>query len=154
MSKKQKYIDSMGEKVEVPRDVYDAYYRWVRSTFRRQKRHGCCNAPSWWMCEGDCYLCAYHCASEFIPWDEAIENQVYNAGMDVEEIVLAKIDLEEILQMAEKNDPKGRTIIQFKLAGIKDEEAARRFGVQQPAFTKRKNKLLVKLHENVKKSKF
>ena len=146
MKSKEKYIDLGYEKVKVPRDVYDAYSRWIWNTFRREKRYGRCTAVSWGICEGDCYLCSYRCASEFIPL-EAIENQVYALGMDVEEIVLAKIYLEEILQMAEKIDPEGRTIIQFKLSGLKDEEAAKWFGVQQPAYTQRKNKLLAKLRK-------
>ena len=73
------YLKSTRQWVPVSDELYDEYRREIDAYIHKMRSHKCCRCPKskWWLCDKDCWTCAFHCSDEFTSLDAPINDNMY-----------------------------------------------------------------------------
>ena len=117
------YDRGTGEWFSVTEEQYAEYDRWRVTLRKREQRHGCCRCPrdKWWLCDGICDACEFHCCDEMLSLDEFFtegegEGQcllecLCSDSPSMEEQFADRDLVEKLLQLLREMDPDADKII-------------------------------------------
>ncbi len=138
------------ELVEVDRETYLEYYRPIWRVHDNAIRHGGCNSATWKICTGDCATCFHHLGSR--TW--SLEAHTDKTGLDipdpltnVEEQVLDRIALDELVSRVRDLDSEDRRICELVALGVSERKAAEALGLGKNTYRYRKQQLMARLRD-------
>jgi len=156
---KRFYDRGTGTWYEVSEEQYDKYDCWRNRFRKRRQRDGLCICPNnrWWVCDGICDGCEFAKEEYPVSLDYAIEEdgelRFYLPGygdpsQNVEEIVLRKIEMEEMLEKLKEIMPEAFVIGRLRLEGLTDREIAARLGIPRNTMLSRLKAAKKRLQKN------
>lgn len=143
---------------EVTPEQYCEFDRWRTAKRKREQSHGHCTCPrqKWWTCDGMCGDCEFRAAGDTISLDAPITNEdgdsvslldTIASEEDLEEIVLDRILMQQLVKRLFELMPEAETIGKMRLKGIKDEDIADAIGIKRTTFRSRIKKVEAQLRE-------
>ena len=158
---KQYYIPVDGELIEVPEEVYRAYYQPIWNTrYHAQKNGECrCTKAQLWKCDGICPGCPYYAAGKKVSIDTPIGGEdddltlgdtLTDEAPSPESIAADRELLQALYAELERLDPDGKRICQLIMAGMSEREIAAAMGRRQSTVNYQKRKVLAALREALK----
>lgn len=151
------YLKSTCQWVEVSEEEYREHTRYYDTYRKRQKAHGCCNCPKskFWLCDGDCFNCEFHCGSDMLSLDYETENEDGSASTPldtlpdtaplIESVVCDKAELDQLFDRLNELMPEAKTIGQLRQKGLTDDAIAEIIGIKRTTFRSRLAKVKAQL---------
>lgn len=155
------YLHLIKAWVEVPEEVYRAYYRDIWATRKRAQSHGQCMCPKskLWLCDGDCLACEFRAAGDRLSLDHTFENEKGKETSLIDTLVSDDASMDSILEEAElfralhqrleELDPDGRRICELIMEGKSEREAAADMQMARSTFKRRWNAVKAILREQL-----
>ena len=152
-SSKRIFLKSIRQWVEVSEEFYCDHTRYYDALRKRQQSHGQCSCPKskFWLCDGDCLTCEFHCHGEMLSLDHTLENEdgdscclldtIPDPSPSVDEIVCNKAELEELYSRLNDLMPEAVEIGKLRQDGLSDEQIAKALGIKRTTFLSRLKKV-------------
>lgn len=140
----ENYIYLNDRYIPVTREVYLEWYRLIWRIHDYMTNHNACSCPQWWICQGDCGVCRFRIQGDIESFDEkkiAPTNTCSAYGRDPADVVIEKMELEEILNELKRIDPDGARMAILLEQGLTNREVAEVIGIPRSTFSRRKLKL-------------
>ena len=146
------YLKSTRSWVEVPEEVYREHVCHYDTFRKRQQTRGECACPrgKFWLCDGDCLNCEFHCAS-MNSLDYTIESndgdtyspidQLCDPTPSIESIVTDKVELDRLLARLNELMPEAIEIGRLRQQGLSDSAIADVLGIKRTTFLSRLKKV-------------
>jgi hypothetical protein len=135
-NKRKIFIRSTNQWVPVTEEVYQAYYRPIWRTQKAARKAGQCICPrsKLWLCDGDCFTCAYHTAGNTVSLDAPMENAngdeftlldtLTDPDSNFTDILVDRLLLEQLLDELAEHHPEGRRICELIMDNCSKAEIA------------------------------
>lgn len=146
------YIKSTNEWVEVPEEYYREHISYFDTFRKKEKYHGRCACPKskFWLCDGDCSTCEFHCAGDMLSLNYDNENEdgdtcspldaVAEAAPLLDEIVSDTATLQQLFERLRELMPEAEEIGRMRMAGLSDDAIADAIGIKRTTFRSRLKK--------------
>ncbi len=146
------YIKSTREWMAVPEEVYREHVRHYDTFRKRQQSRGECACPKsrFWLCDGDCLTCEFHCAS-MDSLDYTIESndgdtyspidQLSDPSPSIESVVCDKVELDWLFARLNELMPEAIEIGKLRQQGLSDSAIADALGIKRTTFLSRLKKV-------------
>jgi DNA-directed RNA polymerase specialized sigma24 family protein len=145
------YIPRTKQRIQVTKEVYDAYYRPIWRTFKNAHRHMQCSCAGdkWWLCGGDCGECRFStCGGNLsLDYEQEILGDIRPDDMDLESIVTDRIIFEQLLKRLEELLPGAHRIGELRLDGYSDTAIADILGIPRTTLLSRIKKAKDQIRE-------
>ena len=148
---KRIYNKSTKTWIEVSEEFYQEHTRYY-DTFRKRAQHrGQCACPKskFWLCDGDCLKCEFHCAGNMLSLDCENSRDDTRSWLDsmsdmnplIEDIISDKMALQDLFARLEELMPEAKIIGQLRLNDLSDNAIADIIGIKRTTFRSRLNKV-------------
>ena len=134
---------------DVTQKEYKEYHRWRCRIEKKEKYHGRCICPPdlWWVCDGMCHDCEYHCAgdmqslevlSEIEHSDEVSLLELFSStDTSLSEQIQSKVLTHQIMQRLKEIMPEAFEIGSLRLLGMTDKAISEKLGINRTTFRSR-----------------
>jgi len=134
---------------DVSKTEYDEYHRWQNKVQKKEKYHGRCICPPdlWWLCDGMCHDCEYHCAGDMqslevlseIEHSEEVSLLELFSSMDtsLSEQIQSKVLTHQIMQRLKEIMPEAVEIGSLRLLGMTDKAISEKLSINRTTFRSR-----------------
>ena len=151
--RKHIYLKATRQWVEVSDDFYIDHTRYHDALRKRQQSHGQCFCPKnkFWLCDGDCFNCEYHCAGDMLSLDYTVENEggdtlfmsdtIPVPGPLIEDVFCDKAELDQLFDRLNDLMPEAVKIGELRQEGLSDEAIAEIIGIKRTTFLSRLKKV-------------
>lgn len=157
------YLKSTRQWVPVSDELYDEYRREIDAYIHKMRSHKCCRCPKskWWLCDKDCWTCAFHCSDEFTSLDAPINDNIDSDDItlcdtiaddspSIESIIYDQELLNRLFEALNSIDPDRGRICKLWANGMSERDIADRLGKPQTTINYQKKKAFEELREILK----
>ena len=145
--------------IQITEEQYRSLYPEIWRIQKREQYHHRCMCPKKyiWKCDGNCDLCEYHTAGDTLSLDANICSEgdsqfnildsTAENNANVEEIILDKILMKQLIKRLEELMPEAVEIGKLRMNGVKDDDIAEIIGIKRTTFRSRLDKAAKKLRD-------
>ena len=157
------YLKSTRQWVPVSDELYDEYRREIDAYIHKMRSHKCCRCPKskWWLCDKDCWICAFHCSDEFTSLDAPINDNtdsdditlcdtIADDSPSIESIIYDQELLNRLFEALNSIDPDRGCICKLWANGMSERDIADRLGKPHTTINYQKKKAFEELREILK----